>query len=86
MDEHLLRFDKDKLFVFLDFETENLCLNFVHNMPWQLAMIKSKGGKKIDEKNYHIKFKRLHKIITIINETKSNVSCNIYMRSWTINF
>ena len=58
MDEHLLRFDNDKLFVFLDFETENLCLNFVHNMPWQLAMIKSKGGKKIAEKNYHIKWDR----------------------------
>ena len=58
MDEHLLRFNNDKLFVFFDFETENLCLNFVHNMPWQLAMIKCKGGKNIGEKNYHIKWDR----------------------------
>ena len=58
MDEHLLRFDTDKTLVFIDCETENLCLNFMHNLPWQIAMIKTKGGKKIDEKNYHVKWDR----------------------------
>ena len=51
MDSHLLRFKDDKLFVFIDFETENLCLNFDHNIPWQMAMLKSRGGKKHDEKD-----------------------------------
>lgn len=54
MDEHLLRFDKDKVFVFIDCETENLCLNSSHNLPWQIAMIKSKGDKIEDTKDYHV--------------------------------
>ena len=58
MDSHLLRFKDDKLFVFIDFETENLCLNFDNNIPWQMAMIKSRGGKKYDEKDLMIKWDR----------------------------
>lgn len=50
MDSHLLRFDKTKNIVFIDCETFNLCLNFCHNLPWQIAMIKSQGDKKIDER------------------------------------
>ena len=42
MDEHLLRFDKDKNYTFIDCETENLCLNDFHNLPWQIGMIKIK--------------------------------------------
>tara|TARA_R110000765_G_scaffold41666_4_gene88620 strand:+ start:9167 stop:9805 length:639 start_codon:yes stop_codon:yes gene_type:complete len=58
MDSHLLRFKDDKLFVFIDFETENLCLNFNNNMPWQMAMLKSKGGKKTDEQDLMIEWDR----------------------------
>lgn len=57
MDEHLLRYDKNKTLVFIDCETFNLCLNFCHNLPWQIAMIKVKGDQKIDEKNFYIKWK-----------------------------
>ena len=52
MDEHLLRYDKNKTIVFIDCETFNLCLNF----PWQIAMIKVKGDKKIDQKNFYLKW------------------------------
>ena len=58
MDQHLLRFDKDKTYVFIDCETENLCLNRCHNLPWQIAIIKTKGEKKVDEKDYIVKWER----------------------------
>ena len=58
MDEQLLRFDKDKTYVLIDFETENLCLNSCHNLPWQVAMIKAKGNDRIDDKDYYIKWPR----------------------------
>jgi len=51
MDEDFLRFDKEKEYVFIDCETLNLCLNSCHNLPWQIAMIKAVGDKKIAEKN-----------------------------------
>lgn len=54
MDEHLLRYKKDKNFVLIDFETLNLCLNFCHNLPWQIGMLKAKGDNKIDAKNFYI--------------------------------
>ena len=56
MDEHLLRYDKSKTFVFIDLETFNLCLNFCHNLPWQIGMIKAKGDFKTDSKNFYIKW------------------------------
>ena len=62
MDDHLLRFDKEKVYCFIDFETENLCLNNSHNLPWQVAMIKAVDGKKIDEKNFYIKWPRKVKV------------------------
>lgn len=43
MHEHLLRFDKTKRLVFLDFETYNLNLNFSHNKPWQIGMLRVIG-------------------------------------------
>ena len=49
MDDHLLRFQEDTEYVFLDCETENLCLNREHNLPWQIGMIKMRGNKKIAE-------------------------------------
>ena len=56
MDGHLLRFDKEKEYVFLDCETLNLCLNSCHNLPWQIGMIKVTGDKVIATKNYYIKW------------------------------
>ena len=58
MNEHLLRFDKDKTYTFIDCETENLCLNSFHNLPWQIAMIKVKGEQVIDTKNYYVSWDR----------------------------
>lgn len=56
MDEHLLRFDKSKELVFIDCETFNLCLNSCHNLPWQISMLKVKGNKSFDEKDFYIKW------------------------------
>ena len=78
MDQHLLRFDKDKTYVFIDCETENLCLNRCHNLPWQISMIKIKGEKKIAEKDFYIKWDSKLKIskeaarITRYSQTKMN--------------
>lgn len=51
MDDHLLRFAKDKKFTFIDCETFNLCLNEFNNLPWQIAMIETLGAEKIVEKH-----------------------------------
>ena len=56
MDEDFLRFDKEKEYVFIDCETFNLCLNSCHNLPWQIAMLKVVGDRKIAEKNFYIKW------------------------------
>jgi DNA polymerase III epsilon subunit-like protein len=56
MDEHLLRYNKNKTFVFIDLETFNLCLNFSHNLPWQIGLIKAKGDFRVDSKNFYIKW------------------------------
>jgi len=58
MDGHLLRFDKDKTYCLIDCETENLCLNREHNLPWQIGMIKVKGEKIIDTKDFYVKWER----------------------------
>ncbi len=62
MENELLRFDKVKTFVFIDCETLNLCLNFCQNLPWQVAMIKVVGGKKVDERDILIKWETNLKI------------------------
>ena len=54
MDEHLLRYEKEKVLVFIDCETLNLCLNSCHNLPWQISMLKVVGGKIKDEKDFYI--------------------------------
>ncbi|MEK6883514.1 MAG: exonuclease domain-containing protein [Nanoarchaeota archaeon] len=56
MNKDFLRFDKDKDLVFFDMETLNLCLNFSHNLPWQIALLRSKNGLKVDFKDYYIKW------------------------------
>ena len=56
MHEELLRYDKDKEFLFIDCETFNLCLNECHNLPWQIAMIRYKGNKIIKSWDINIKW------------------------------
>jgi len=56
MQEHLLRFNKQNKFVFIDMESFNLCLNFCHNLPWQIGLVKANGDIKTDSKNYYIKW------------------------------
>lgn len=62
MDEHLLRFDKEKTLVFIDCETLNLCLNPCNNLPWQVSMLKVQGDKSIAEKDFYVKWKTHLKI------------------------
>lgn len=56
MNGHYFRFDKKSTYVFIDCETLNLCLNSVNNLPWQVSMIKSVGGKKTDQRDFHVKW------------------------------
>ena len=56
MNKKLLRFDKSKTFVFIDCETFNLCLNFAHNLPWQISMLKVKGDEIFASKDFYIKW------------------------------
>jgi len=62
MDEHLLRFRKDKKLVFIDCETYNLCLSFCHNVAWQISMISTDGTYKKDERDFYIKWDTPFKI------------------------
>ena len=78
MDEHLLRFRKDKNLVFIDCETYNLCLSFCHNVAWQISMISTDGTYKKDERDFYIKWDTPFKIsddakrITRYNESFVN--------------
>jgi len=56
--EDLLRFDKKKKLLFLDFETENLCLYHVQNLAWQGAMLKAEGDEIKDTYATFIKWHR----------------------------
>lgn len=49
LENKLLRFDKSSVFVYIDLETFNLCLNFAKNRPWQVSMIKVRDEKIIGE-------------------------------------
>ena len=73
MDEHLLRFDKEKTFVFIDCETLNLCLNSCHNLPWQIAMIKVQGGKSVADKDMYIKSIQKKKITRAIKKVTAAI-------------
>tara|TARA_R110000744_G_scaffold193521_1_gene312408 strand:+ start:1012 stop:1650 length:639 start_codon:yes stop_codon:yes gene_type:complete len=56
MKKKLLRFEKDKTIVFIDCETFNLCLNFAHNLPWQISMLKVQGDHVQSSKDFYIKW------------------------------
>ncbi len=58
MDEHLLRFDKKATYVFIDCETENLCLNSFHNLAWQVGMLKVVGDEVVGEKDFYVNWNR----------------------------
>lgn len=58
MFEELLRYDKNKTYCFFDFETFNLCLNFVQNRPWQLGIIKVKGDNIVESKDLIINWSK----------------------------
>ena len=58
----LLRYDTSKTFVFIDCETFNLCLNFCHNLPWQISMLKVQGDDIMASKDFYIKWDTLLKI------------------------
>jgi DNA polymerase III epsilon subunit-like protein len=58
MDEHLMRFDKTKELVFIDFETENLCLYLSRNLPWQAAMLRVRGNNVLETYNQYLKWER----------------------------
>ena len=63
--ENLLRYDKDKVYTFIDLETENLCLSFINNRPWQCGMINAKGNEILQTSDIYIKWDK-----PIINTTK----------------
>jgi DNA polymerase III epsilon subunit-like protein len=56
MENSLLRFDTDSLFVAFDFETFNLNLNFCHNRPWQITMAKFKGDQVLEIFDRYVKW------------------------------
>lgn len=60
--ENLLRFNKDKTFTLIDFETESLCLYIPNNLPWEVAMLKIKGDDTLDTYVNYIKWDRPFKV------------------------
>lgn len=76
MQENLLRFQKDKKFLYLDFETLNLCLNYCFNLPWQVAMQEVVDDKVISfddiliKWNTHLKISPEAAIVTRYNQDK----------------
>ena len=89
MDNHLIRFQKKK-FLFLDFETFNVCLSDKFNLPWQVATIlietieDDKGKIKAEERGRHdlylkwdtdLKISKEAKRITKYSDTKFKSRC-----------
>jgi len=56
MQVKLLRYQKDATYLFIDLETLNLCLNYCHNLPWQLSMLSVKGDIIQKEYDYLLKW------------------------------
>ena len=89
MDNHLIRFQKKK-FLFLDFETFNVCLSDKFNLPWQVATIlietieDDKGKIKAEERGRQdlylkwdtdLKISKEAKRITKYSDTKFKSRC-----------
>jgi hypothetical protein len=54
MDGHLLRYNQDVTYAFIDLETFNLCLHFFHNRPWQVGILKVKGERVLDARDIRV--------------------------------
>lgn len=52
----LIRFRKDVKITFIDCETLNLCLNYCHNLPWQISMLDVVGEEIVDEADLFVKW------------------------------
>ena len=89
MDNHLIRFQKKK-FLFLDFETFNVCLSDKFDLPWQVATIlietieDDKGKIKAEERGRQdlylkwdtdLKISKEAKRITKYSDTKFKSRC-----------
>lgn len=62
MFEKLLRYDIGKIYCFIDYETQNLCLHECWNLPWQVAIINFKSNFVVDEYESLIKWEPLLEI------------------------
>ena len=54
MDGDLLRYNKNVTYALIDLETFNLCLNFIHNRPWQVGLLEVKGDKIVEGMDIHV--------------------------------
>jgi hypothetical protein len=80
MDGHLLRFNKNVTYGFIDLETFNLCLHFKQNRPWQVGLLEVKGEEIINSFDLmvkwpdapHLKIGREAAIVTRFNQEKFN--------------
>lgn len=56
MDDNLLRYNKNVKYCYLDFETQNLFLNFEFNKPWQIGIVNSVGNRITATHNIIVKW------------------------------
>ena len=59
MNNHLLRFDKNKNYIIFDYETCGLNLASLNNKPWQLAYLVVKNDKVVEENDFYLKWDNL---------------------------
>lgn len=62
MENKLLRYRKDRIVTFVDYETQNLALHYSWNLPWECAIIKTNGHDILEEYVAYIKWNPLLKI------------------------
>jgi DNA polymerase III epsilon subunit-like protein len=60
MNNHLLRFDKNKKFIVFDYETCGLNLASLDNKPWQLAFLVCENNKIQERHNFYLKWEDLN--------------------------
>jgi DNA polymerase III epsilon subunit-like protein len=59
MNNDLLRFKRNQKYIFFDYETCNLNLNYLNNKPWQLGFIIAEGSKIIKKHELYIGWDQL---------------------------
>lgn len=62
MENKLLRYTKDKIITFIDYETQNVALYQTLNLPWEVAIIKTNGHEILEQYVTYIKWNPLLKI------------------------